>query len=217
MAPGTAQHVCDTGMIAAGSAICSVSATDRAEAYSVAAATYGSASAFVQGGGFLEGYGSSATARGSFSDTLTFYGGTGTGVLSILESVVSYGTGSLQFGNWDWHPATSVVKQSFTYGSAVTISLTAFATGNFDGAECDGGSLLVSKILESMTVLGSDGKPVKGLSYTDASGHAYNTSNAAFSSTPEPGAWVLAAIGVGLLCLAKRKLPAPQVCESSKN
>jgi hypothetical protein len=209
MTPGGSQHVCDTGVETDGSAICSASGGSNAGASSLALANYGNVSAFVQGGAYFRGYGASATASSSFSDTLTFFGGTGTGILSILESITRYGTGSLQAGNYDWHPSPTVVTESFTYGTPFVLSLSAYASGNFYGGLGDGGSLLVAKSLESLTVLDAKGNPVAGVTYTDASGHSYTSSNALLVNAPEPGAWVMGAIGFGLLWLAKRKIARP--------
>ena len=203
--PGVLQHVCDTGSTTGSFASCSAFVSGKAASSSWATASYGSASAYVQGGAYLPGYGASATAFSSFTDTLTFFGGTGAGVLSILESVVSFGTGSLQAGNSDWHPTTILVKESFTFGTPFTLSISAFSAGNFYGGLGDAGSLLVSKSLESLTVLDSNGKPVTGLSYTDVSGHVYSASGATFTNTPEPAAWVLGGIGALLLGIAKLK------------
>ena len=216
MGPGLSQHVCDTGSTTGSFASCSALASSKAAASSWATASYGSASAYVQGGAYLPGYGSSATASSSFTETLTFFGGTGTGVLSILESVVSYGTGSLQAGNSDWHPTKVLINESFTFGTPFTLSISAFSAGNFYGGLGDAGSLLVTKSLESLTVLDSNGKPVTSLSYTNTAGQVYLASAATFTNTPEPGAWVLGGIGAILLGIAKLKFAKQKEDQAAK-
>jgi hypothetical protein len=131
---------------------------------------------------------------------LTIFGGVGQGVLDIVESSLTYGTGILQNGSPGVVPVTSTLTQNFTYGTPFTISLSASASGLFDGITGDGGSLLIERNLQSMRV---DGAGL--LTYTDQSGHVYSIEDATFKATPEPGAWVLLAIGLGLLVLARRK------------
>lgn len=208
---GGVQHVCDTGTGPVGTAMCSASAGDNAAAASNATATYGSVTAFVQGGAFWIGYGSSATATASFTDTLTFFGGTGTGILSILESVSSHGTGSLDSGNLN-PPAHVTIVRSFTFGAPFDLTLSAVSAGNFTGTDCDGGSLLVQKTIESLSVSGG------GVRYTDASGHIYNTAGtASFVATPEPSAWVLGLSGIGLVWFGKRKPARNESASAAKN
>ena len=206
-APGGAVHLCNTGTLNQSSAFCSTSAEDSARGTAQATASYGSVSAYIQGGSNKYGGGASATAIASFSDTLTFFGGAGTGVVTIWESAVNFGAGSLGFGAYDPHPQSTSITQTFTFGSPFTISLSALASSSFIGAYCDAGSLLAQKSIVSVSAFSPE---VPSISYTDLSGHAYNTlGTAGFTAAPEPGTWVLGLIGLGLLGVAKVRLPGP--------
>ena len=184
---------------------CSASAGVNASASSKATASFGSVSAYVQGGAFWFGNGASATATASFTDTLTFLGGTGTGVVTIWESVFTYGTGSLDFGTLDPQPISTKISRTFTYGTPFLLTLSAVASGSFEGGLGDGGSLLVQKSIDSISISGG------GVTYSDLSGHVYNTLGAAgvTSGVPEPGTWVLALIGLAMVVLAKVKFSGP--------
>lgn len=197
---GGAQQSCQTGTLATAAAFCSASVGYWAASNGLATSSYGSVAAYIQGGVATVGYGASAMASAGFSDELTIFGGVGQGVLDMLESSLEYGTGILQNGSPGVVPVTSTFSQTFTYGTPFTISLSASASGLFDGG--DGGSLLVEKTLQSMTV---EGARSELLTYTDQSGHVYSIEDAAFTATPEPGAWTLVAIGLGLLVVGRRK------------
>ena len=181
---------------------------------SQAVASYGSVSAYIHGGANLYGGGASATAIASFSDTLTFFGGTGTGLVTIWESVLNYGNGSLGFGAYDPHPQSNSTTRTFTFGTPFTIALSAVASSSFIGAYCDGGSLLVQKKIESVSASVTGGQLV---TYSALSGHVYSTlGTAGLMATPEPGTWVPGLIGLGLLAVAKIRLPGSNGAALSK-
>ena len=206
---GGAQRACDSGAMNGGRAACLVTVGSNAAASAVGSASYGMVSAFVSGGAAWPGYDSSASATASFTDTLTFFGGNGAGVVTIVESVFRAGTGSLDFGALERLPEHVKVVQTFTFGTSFSLALSAYAAGSFDGGLADGGSLLVEKRLELLTVVGS------GIYYNDASGHAYNTGGTAgFTAAPEPSGWVLLAIGIGLVTVARRYVPNPDMSGS---
>ena len=199
---GGAQRVCDTGAMNGGRAACLVTVGSNAAASAVGTASYGAVSAFVSGGAARPGYDSAATATASFTDSFTFFGGTGVGVVTIVESVLRTGTGSLDFGALERVPEHIKVTQTFTFGTPFSLALSAYAAGSFQGGLSDGGSLLVEKRLESLTVAGN------GIIYQDASGHVYNTGGTAgFTAAPEPSAWMLVLIGIGLVTVARLRLP----------
>ncbi len=212
MEPGGVLQICDTGTTNQGSAACSTPGRG-AGASATAAASYGVVSAYIDGSAYSYGGYSQATAYASFSDRLTFYGGTGVGSLTIFESVLRYGTGSLQFGAASSRAEAVQVTQSFVFGTPFTLALSAVAGSSFLGSYGDGGSLLVQKVVESLAVNGGS-----GVTYTDESGHAYRVEGATAralgvltaSPTPEPGTWVLALLGVGLLIVAKIRVARPK-------
>jgi len=86
---GYAQHACDTG-----SSEWRVGPVFRppqgvnTQASGSATAAYGMVSAFVWGGAIGPASLSSSSAMAEFTDTLTFLGGSGKGVLTIVEAVV---------------------------------------------------------------------------------------------------------------------------------
>jgi MYXO-CTERM domain-containing protein len=208
---GDAPQACVTGDLASGMAVCSASFGTKATAFSVATASYGSVSAFIQGGAGSIAYEASATASASFTDTLTIFGGSGKGVLEIVESSLALGAGSLDEGNLSAMPVISTIEEAFTFGTPFSLALSAVSASTFDGSRCDGGSLLIEKSIESLTVEVSG---LRDVSYTDASGHDYRISvagsghsSAMLTAAPEPGAWVLGAIGLGLLWVARRRVP----------
>jgi MYXO-CTERM domain-containing protein len=208
---GDATRACVTGNLASGIAICSEAIGTKVSAFSVATASYGSVSAFIQGGAGSIAYEASAAAAASFSDTLTIFGGTGKGVLEIVESSLTLGTGSLDEGNLSARPVISTIDEAFTFGTPFSLALSAVSASTFDGSRCDGGSLLIEKSIESLTVEVSG---LRDVSYSDASGHDYRisvagsgNSPAMLTAAPEPGAWVLGVIGFGLLWVARRRVP----------
>lgn len=199
---GGAQRMCDTGAMNGGRAACLVTVGNSAAASAVGTASYGMVSAFVSGGAARPGYDSSAAETASFTDSFTFFGGTGMGVVTIVESVLRAGTGSLDFGALERVPEHVKVTQTFTFGTPFSLALSAYASGSFQGGLFDGGSLLVEKRLQSLTVAGN------GISYQDASGHVYNTGGTAgFTAAPEPSGWMLLAIGICLVTVVRRHVP----------
>ena len=233
LSPAGNHRVCDTGVIAGGTAACSSIAGDYVAAYSRGTAAYGTVSAFIAGGALGPGNNSSATAAAAFTDTLTFFGGTGTGVVSIVESILNAGSGALDFGNLD-PPRNVRITQTFTFGTPFELTLSAIAGAGFLGGYSDQGTLLVQKNIESLTVSAKD---FNAITYSDASGHAYNTLGTAgftaarqssasghvtlgtagltAAAVPEPGAWVLGAIGSGLLWIARRKAARPAASQQT--
>ena len=197
---GGLQHTCDTGSLNQALSVCSASAGDNATASAQASVSFGTVSAFVEGGAYWPGNGASASASATFSDMLTFYGGTGTGTVTIWESVLTYGTGSLDFGSVDPQPTSTKITETFTFGTPFLVTLSAVASGSFNGGLGDGGSLLVQKSIDSISISGH------GITYSDSARQVYNTSGAAgVTGAPEPGTWLLALIGLGMVALAKVK------------
>jgi MYXO-CTERM domain-containing protein len=203
---------CSTLTLANGAAVCSASVGTAAAAFGSSTASYGAVAAFIQGGAGSPGYEAQASAAGTFSDSLTIFGGVGQGVLEIAESSLMFGTGSLAEGNLSFSPVTSTIAETFTFGTPFSISLSAVASSTFDGSRGDGGSLLIEKSIESLTV---DGLGSGHLSYSDISGHSYpiigsgagNSEARVIAVAPEPGAWVMGVIGLGLLWVGRRKTP----------
>ena len=127
------------------------------------------------------------------------------GYVTILESTIRQGTGSLASGTTGSAAVTTKFVENFIYGTPFTITLSAFASGNFIGAYCDGGSLLVRKTIDS-------------ISFTDQAGVIRNVAPSAaaqtLSPTPEPAGWVLALLGVGLVIVARAKLPRREASQN---
>lgn len=197
--PGSNQRACDTGFTNQGLAVCSSSAPgNTASAFSASTVDFNTVSAYVYGGAFWSGSGASATANATFTQTYTVFGGTGLGTFTILESTIRQGTGSLASGTTGSARVTTKFVENFIYGTPFTVTLSAFASGNFIGAYCDGGSLMVRKTIDSIT-------------FTDRSGVISNVTPSAaaqtLSPTPEPAGWVLALLGAGLVLVARAKLP----------
>lgn len=202
--PGGPLQICDTGTVNHGSAECTMAAGQAISVTASATAGHGAVSAFIEGGAYQYAGGASATAIAMFSDSLTFWGGTGAGVVTITESVMNFGTGSLQMGAADPHARKVQITQAFSYGTPFTLTLLAVSSSSFIGSYGDGGSLLVSRVVESLRTSGV------GISYTSKGGYAYNTvGSLAFIATPEPGTWVMGLLGIGLVVLAKIRWARP--------
>jgi MYXO-CTERM domain-containing protein len=212
--PGASQHICNTGIVSGGLATCSATENNNNTIYAQGTASVGSVSAYVLGRVTSRGFSGAAVASATFTETMTIFGGTGTGVLAITEAILNYGTGSLDYGFSDPHAYLQTFDQTFTFGTPFTFALSATSAGTFLGSYADAGTLLVSKTITSMSVLGGP----SGLTYADGSGASYTIDAAHVSAAPEPAAWGLGLIGLGLLWIGSRraKVRVPAEVDESK-
>lgn len=212
-ATGVLNNCTQNGTSAAG---CTASVGTSVSGTTQATAGYGSVTASIQGGAYAYGGSVSVTSSATFTDTLTIFGGSGTGTLTLNEFLTTMGTGTLQTSlNSGAQPVT--VSLIFAYGVPFTISLTAQASNSFLGAYGDAGSLSVTRGLSSLSVSDATGKAVSGLTWSDTSGYGYTFASGTVQqpaamplrsannvlSTPEPSTWVLGVLGLALLVLSR--------------
>lgn len=171
--------------------MCGSAASDSSIATAVATVDFRLVSALIQGGALGRSSGSSAAASAIFTESLTLFGGTGRGTLTISESDWTVGTGSLSSFSSGFSPIHRTYSESFVFGTPFTVTLSAYAASSFIGTYCDGGSLLVQKQIESLT-------------YVDSTGVRQSAMGGA--AAPEPSTWVLAGIGVLLVFVAKSRV-----------
>ena len=182
---------------AASVALCNSSGYGTAVA-TQAAAGYGWVEVGISGGSFGNVV-TNGKAYASFSDGMTISGGLGIGILTETIQVLNFGQGSLKPGTFAGFQ-TIMKQRTFEFDKAFDFSLSSVVYASFVGTLCDGGSLLHSEKILSLSVSDVSGHPLQAISFRDDSNTRYNTTSGTFqSAVPEPGSWMLMGLGLVLV------------------
>ena len=183
--PGGKLQLCDTSTTAAAFSVCTVSAGSNSRVSAAATVDFRSVSVLIEGGAFLNGNDAQASALATYTELITIKGGSTHGIVTIEESVLRFGTGSLD----SFSTGRTSVTETFIYSAPFLLTLTAATSSSFLGGECEGGSLLIRKQIDSIS---------------------FRETGAQAAVAPEPSTWVLVVIGVGLVVLSRRRYVAHQ-------
>jgi hypothetical protein len=140
-------------------------------------------------------------ATASFSDMLTIYGGTGTGMVDVsvadscFSGPTSYCTFTGTLAGTTMSDGDNIVNFTFGQPFSIAASITAFGETEEGGGNNDNGNGNI--FIRHVTISGNG-----NYSYQSASGAGYPFTDA--TQIPEPGTW-LAGLALGLLVVSCRE------------